>query len=151
MSSIHVQAFTRALADARNNARRARTEVQYLSANRKRINKVGKLLAPHLTREHDHMYMYMVAGDKSKIVVSMRQLESFKCLALENVLWLLNEIGTATGTSDWADSLNRDYDFEVDGIKVRVSAYVKSDSATCRKIVVGTETVTTPKYQIQCD
>ena len=78
-------------------------------------------------------------------------LEGFKSLRLESVLWLLEEIGTLREQKEYPSCLNRDYKYEAHGFQVRVCAYVKDDSPTCRKVVVGTDTVTTPKYAIQCD
>lgn len=149
MTSTHVQAFNRALADARDSAKRARTDVQNLSRMRREINRIGKTIALNMS-EADTMHLYLI-GTTPHFSVTMRNLESFKCLALEGMLWTMNEIGKATHTRDWPDYLNREYNFEVNGAKVCINAYVKSDSPTCRKVVVGTETITQPKYKIECD
>jgi hypothetical protein len=64
----------------------------------------------------------------------------------------------ATKTSDYPNSLNRDFRFEFkygpawyEAIVVSIAAYVREDSPTCRKVLVGTETKTVETYKIVCD
>ena len=56
-------------------------------------------------------------------------------------------------STDYAseDITERTFRFIAPGLKLNIEARVKGDSPTCRKIVVGEETVTRPKYAIQCD
>jgi hypothetical protein len=149
MTSTHVLAFNRALSQARSSVRRARAEVINLTQMRKDINKVAKTLTGCMS-EADDLNIYML-GDKPHIHITMNKLESFKCLALMNMLWTLDAMGTVTKTTDWAEYLNREYRYDVSGISVCINAYVKSDSPTCRKVVIGVETKTEPLYRIECD
>ncbi len=80
-------------------------------------------------------------------------LDSFKDDRLVSMLWYL---GTLDGereakSEDYAQILNRAYRFQLDGFNVRVDATVKSDSPTCRKVVISSELVKQDKYAIQCD
>lgn len=149
MTSTHVLAFNRALSQARSTVRHARSEVIKLTQMRKDISKVTKPLAGCMS-EADSMNLFMV-GDKPHVQITMNKLESFKCLALMNMLWTLDTMGTVTNTKDWPEYLNREYRYDVSGISVCVNAYVKSDSPTCRKVVIGVETKTEPLYRIECD
>ena len=149
MTSTHVLAFNSALSQARDSAKRARQDVVYLSQMRRAINKVGKAIANSMD-DNDHLNLYMV-GTTPHFSVTMRNLESFKCFALESMLWTLDAMGTSTRTKDWPEYLNREYFYDVDGMKVCVNAYVKSDSPTCRKVQIGVETITQPTYKIECD
>jgi hypothetical protein len=61
-------------------------------------------------------------------------------------------------TTDYPNCLNRDFRFEFkygpswyETIVVSIAAYVREDSPTCRKVLVGTETQTVEKYKIVCD
>lgn len=63
-----------------------------------------------------------------------------------------------TRTSEYASALNRDFRFEYkygpawyDAIQVCIAAYVREDSPTCRKVLVGTENRTVETYKIVCD
>ena len=84
--------------------------------------------------------------------LTLRNLESFKCPKLEFLLIdMENNAESARDTRDFAEYLNREYYYKMDGMNICINAFVKSDSPTCRKVVVGTETETTLKYQIECD
>ena len=92
---------------------------------------------------------------KPSIYISMFSIESFKQTELVNALGYLTEItekdnGKIT-TEDWATAVNRDFRFETKEWKVCINAYVKDDSPTCRRIVVGTEMVERTIYEIACD
>ena len=97
-------------------------------------------------------HMSIVNGyDKPTIYVHARGLESFKTGRIVGMLQVLEALGTAKSTEDWASSINRDFEYTMSNYNVMFCAFVKEDSATCRKIEVGTETQTIVKYAIQCD
>lgn len=150
--SIATQVFASALKDAQDTVVRQRNAVQALKNQRKQIGRLLRKLS--LCAQPDDrktvLTMWMM-GDEPRISLNLYDLEGFKSLRLEAVLWLLEEIGTLVEQKEYASCMNRDYKYAVDGYCVHLSAYVKDDSPTCRKIVVGTETVTKPKYAIQCD
>jgi hypothetical protein len=146
----HILAFNRALSQARSLVRSVRHEVATLSAKRKVINHIGKQLSLCMDHDIDDMSI-SIHGNSVYYYVNLNSLESFKCLRLETMLTMLENIGKCTRTRDYADYLNRDYFYDVDGNTVIVGAYVKSDSPTCRKVVVGSETVTNIKYELRCD
>ena len=92
---------------------------------------------------------------KPVVYISMFSIESFKQTELVNALGYLTEItekdnGKIT-TEDWATAVNRDFRFETKEWRVCINAYVKDDSPTCRRIVVGTEMVERTIYEIACD
>ena len=150
--SIASEVFASALSDAQRNVERARNSVLTLKAQRKPLGRLLRTLSMCVdTNNRDTTLSMWMYGGEPHITVSMYNLEGFKSLRLESVLWLLEEIGTLDEQKEYASCLNRDYTYIVDGYRVLLSAYVSGDSPTCRKIVVGTETVTTPKYAIQCD
>jgi hypothetical protein len=80
-------------------------------------------------------------------------LDSFKDDRLVSMLWYLSTLDgeREAQSNDYAQSLNRVYRFQFDGFVVRVDATVKSDSATCRRVVVKSEMVKQDVYAIQCD
>jgi len=92
---------------------------------------------------------------KPVVYISMFSIESFKQTELVNALGYLTEItekdnGKIT-TEDWATAVNRDFRFETEEWRVCINAYVKDDSPTCRRVVVGTEMVERTIYEIACD
>lgn len=92
---------------------------------------------------------------KPVVYISMFSIDSFKQAELVNALGYLTEItekdnGKIT-TEDWATAVNRDFRFETENWRVCINAYVKDDSPTCRRIVVGTEMVERTIYEIACD
>ena len=92
---------------------------------------------------------------KPEINVTMYRLDSLKqrelVWALEYLTTETDKLGGKTKTQDWAAVVNRDFIFSTDKWDARISAYVKDDSETCRKVVIGTEMVEQHKYQIVCD
>jgi len=127
-----------------------RKEIKLLKKMAKKIEPIVDVL----TMEIDYVSVY-VSGNDVQISATIYNLDSFKCERLAKLLDYLNDkvVGDPT-TRDWpsSSSINRDYTFKLpDGIVVSLSAYVKDDSATCRRIVVGTETKVVEKYEIQCD
>ena len=150
--SIASEVFASALSDAQRNVERARNSVNTLKMQRKPLGRLLRTLSMCVDADNRDttlsMFMY---GNEPRITVSLYQLEGFKSLRLESVLWMLEEIGTLKEQKEYPSCLNRDYTYEAHGFQVRVCAYVKDDSPTCRKVVIGTDTVTTPKYAILCD
>ena len=71
--------------------------------------------------------------------------------ALEYLTIETDKLNGRTKTQDYAAAINRDFIFSTDKWDARIMAYVKDDSATCRKVVIGTEVVEQHKYQIVCD
>ena len=52
---------------------------------------------------------------------------------------------------EYAQSLNRTYNFDFGEFNIRVDATVRSDSPVCRKVIVSTELIKQDKYKIVCD
>jgi hypothetical protein len=142
------ETVTRSINNALSTILQQRKDIKLLKKMARKIEPIVDVL----TMEIDYVSVY-VSGDEIQISATVYNLDSFKCERLAKLLDYLNDkvVGDPT-TRDWPSSINRDYRFEVpDGIMVNLSAYVKDDSATCRRIVVGTETKVVEKYEIQCD
>jgi hypothetical protein len=100
---------------------------------------------------HEETYVsFQVALGDPQIAVYMWKLESFKDPRLTTMLERLMEHGEPR-MHEYPDAMNKDFIFELGDLRVRVNAYVKSDSATCRRIQVDTKTVEEPVYKIICD
>jgi hypothetical protein len=92
------------------------------------------------------------------ITASVRDIDGFKCPKLGALLALFIDADDTT-TTDYATWMNRDYSFTFniegsnDQITVGISAYVKSDSATCRKVLKETKVVQTEQqiFEMICD
>jgi hypothetical protein len=54
-------------------------------------------------------------------------------------------------TRDWPEYLNRDYSFELDAVIVSISAFVRTDSPTCRKVQTGVKVEEVAQFEIVCD
>ena len=127
-----------------------------LKKSHKRLDKITSDISLILSGADDiynSVHIYPYSDGAVSITISLRKLPSFKCKALEAMLEYCETLNVGKVESkDYAESLNRDYHFELaDGWTIHVNAYVKSDSATCRKIKVGTEVVEQAKWEIQCD
>lgn len=87
----------------------------------------------------------------TSININLSDLASFKDSRLVNMLEYFMQYTDSVRQRDWAEFLNKDFTIELGDVTVNIGAYVKSDSATCRKIQVGTRLEETPVYQLQCD
>lgn len=141
--------FAEALRDTRSSVECARLRLRILKANRRKLNRIGSLLIAAIADDTESTVQYT---SPSSVYCVADNLDSFKDFRLEMILNAMENIATDAGrTRDWPNSLNRDYHYMVDNIAVTVAAYVKSDSPTCRKVLVGTEMVTQEKWEIRCD
>ena len=119
-------------------------------------NVLSKLLQPLIYAVGDKGNVYVgVMYGKPDINVSMYGLDSLKqrelVWALEYLTIETDKLNGRTKTQDYAAAINRDFICSTDKWDARIMAYVKDDSATCRKVVIGTEVVEQHKYQIVCD
>jgi hypothetical protein len=132
-----------------------KTKVAALKSGKTR-NMLSKLMQPLLyaVGEAGSVYVSVNYG-KPEVNVTMYRLDSMKqrelVWALEYLTIETDKIGGKMNTQDYAEAINRDFIFTTDKWEARIVAYVKSDSETCRKVVVGTEMVPQHKYQIVCD
>lgn len=115
-----------------------------------------KLLQPlvYAVGEAGRISVSVFAG-KPSIVVYMYDLDSLK---QRELVWALEYLTVETdklegriSTNDYAEAVNRDFRFRTDKWDALITAYVRSDSPVCRKVVIGTELVEQHKYQIVCD
>lgn len=119
-------------------------------------NMMTKFLQPliYAVGEAGRIGMQVWCG-KPCIVVYMHGLDSLKqrelVWALEYLTIETDKLSGKIDTKDYAEAINRDFVFSTDKWEARIVAYVKSDSETCRKVVIGTEMVEQHKYQIVCD
>ena len=101
-------------------------------------------------------YVYLTAyRNQTQVIVNLHSLDGFKQVELTDLLQYLLTYTEANGgtvrNTEWAESLNRDYVFDTKDYYISVHAYVKDDSETCRKVIIGSEMVEQYKYQIVCD
>ena len=96
--------------------------------------------------------LYMRTGYyKPTIEVSLNKLDGFKDPVLVKILDFLMDKSLSVKTSDYANWLNRDYTIEMDDVYVAISAYVRSDSPTCRKVKVGVQIQEVEQFELICD
>ena len=157
MSTIKtpVEILDSAVQSIDSDVRFMKTKLAVLKSGKIR-NMLSKLMQPLLyaVGEAGSVYVSVNYG-KPEINVTMYRLDSLK---QRELVWALEFLTTETDklngrmkTQDWAAAVNRDFIFTTDKWDARISAYVKDDSETCRKVVIGTEMVEQHKYQIVCD
>jgi len=139
--------------DAQNLKRAMDKRIAWTRANRVKLNNIMRVFSKEEMANNDsHIYLY----DKT-IMVDLRQLDGFKDARLVQVLDRLTAMTDEVSTCDYPAQVNRDYSFHMgerytdNYIGVRVSAYVREDSPTCKKVVIGTEMVEQLTYEIVCD
>ena len=88
---------------------------------------------------------------KPTLVVNLNALESFKDSQLLGLLEFFSGKTEKVTTRDWPQYLNRDFSFELDDVVVDISAYVRTDSPTCRKVQTGVKVEEVPQFELVCD
>lgn len=88
---------------------------------------------------------------KPTIYLSMNKLDGFKDPALMAVLEFFTGKTASITTRDWPQYLNRDYSFELADVIVSISAFVRTDSPTCRKVQTGIKVEEVAQFEIVCD
>ena len=117
---------------------------------------LSKLLQPliYAVGEAGQISVSIFAG-KPSLSIRMYDLDSLKqrelVWAIEHLTNETDKLEGSISTMDYAEAVNRDFRFSTDKWEALITAYVKSDSPVCRKVVVGTELVEKHKYQIVCD
>jgi len=127
-----------------------------LTAVRKQMMHIIKMVCPEPIGEYGEFRMYCLVDAEyctPTIRFYMYDLDGFKHSKLESTLWYLSTLDgeREVKSEEYAASLNRDYRFKFDGFDVTIHAYVKTDSATCRRVVVDSKMVKQDVYAIQCD
>ena len=89
--------------------------------------------------------------EKPVAYVRMYRLESFKDSRLTDFLDKLVALDGEMSSTDYASIMNRSFTCNFSDFQVYVDAYVKDDSPTCRKVIVGTKMEEVNEYEIVCD
>lgn len=92
-----------------------------------------------------------LSREKPVAYVRMYRLESFKDARLTDFLDKLVAMDGEMSSTDYASIMNREFDCEFSDFRVCINAYVKDDSPTCRKVVIGTKMEEVKEYEIVCD
>ena len=101
------------------------------------------------------------------VYITLRGLNGFKDELLEKLITVVTDFGDSNfnhvkcTTDECAQVMNRNYNYGFYStpersswnydIAVQISAYVSSDSPTCKKIKVGEEIKVVDKFEIVCD
>lgn len=114
---------------------------------------IRALYAPLFTNftSNDQLYVSMF-GDRVHFNVYMRDLDSFKD---ERLLSILNNametVSDKVREQDYAQYDHKEYYIDSDYVNLCITAYVKEDSPTCKKIMTGMEIKEVPKYKFVCE
>lgn len=154
-----VKLFNDAKADITRSRKSLTRYAEQFKKHRRAMMHIIKKVMPEPIgdRWSDSEYSIMARVDATychpQISFYLSNLDGFKDERLEAILWYLSTLdGSREPTSsEYAQSLNRTYRFDFGGFDVRVDATVRSDSPTCRKVVVSSELVKQDRYAIQCD
>ena len=98
-----------------------------------------------------HNLFVRTSYHKPTIAVNLNALESFKDTQLMGLLEFFSSKTDKATTRDWPQYLNRDYTFELDDVLVSISAFVRTDSPTCRKVQTGVKVEEVPQFELVCD
>jgi len=145
-----IQAISEASEKSRRDGHELISKAKMLEEKRMKIRANYSAIFKDLDLSVHNLYM-RTSYYKPSIEVSMNKLESFKDPQLVKLLDFFADQTEKMGTRDWANYLNRDYTFELEDVIINISAYVRSDSPTCRKVQVGVKIEEVAQYEMICD
>lgn len=125
--------------------------------------KIRGIFAPIFTdlAKNDSVFVYMYHGE-IQFSVYLHELESFKDERLTTLLSrAMDTISSNVTETDYAKYDFKEYRIRnnnvaslfdcASSVVFDITAYIKSDSPTCRKVQVGTEIKEIPKYKFICE
>ena len=154
-----VELFNAIISDQKRAIENAKKRSAMARSNRARIIGFITPLIDMIGDEDHHLSVNVQGWDEDEISVylSLYEMDGMKAPTVVNVLdyltGLFSESTDEISSKDLATLLNRDFKFKSVEKKLTatVSVYVKSDSPTCKKVVVGQETQVVNRYEIVCD
>jgi hypothetical protein len=158
--SISRAAFNTLKRDRTDAIGRSRNDIQIIKTNKSEMIHVGEQLLTYLgatdTLDLDkprfNLYFSVDYGDRPTINVSCHNVSGFKDTAVSMAMMYLMDNGfEATGNYESAEYLYRTFNFRRGKLQVHMEVSVRDDSPTCRKVVIGQETITRDKFKIECD
>lgn len=134
--------------------RRARLERDAIKRARRTLIPILKLIGFDDTKNNSVSLDYNHYNDRITIRLYMYDVEGFKCNEVTARLWALENWKTITkqSVSEYPSALNRTFHYRYeDGTAISFDVYVKNDSPTCRKVVIGERAEIIKEYALQCD
>ena len=142
-----ISALNSALDDRQKSVNEMRNNINEVKSKKLELRvKYGRLFT-----DLPGSFSISLSCEKPVAYIRMYQLESFKDARLTDFLDKLIALDGEMSSTDYASSLNRAFDCEFSDFRVYIDAYVKDDSPTCRKVVVGTKMEEVNEYEIVCD
>lgn len=114
---------------------------------------IRALYAPLFTNfTRDDQVFVSLFGDRIHFNVYMRELDSFKDERLLSILnTAIETISDSVREKDYAQYDHKEYYINTDDVNLCITAYVKEDSPTCKKIMTGMEVKEVPTYKFVCE
>jgi len=142
-----ISALNSALDDRQKSVNEMRNNINEVKSKKLELRvKYGRLFT-----DLPGSFSISLSCEKPVAYVIMRRLESFKDARLTNFLDKLVAMDGEMSSTDYASIMNRSFTCNFSDFQVYVDAYVKDDSPTCRKVVIGTRVEEVLDYEIVCD
>jgi len=142
-----ISALNSALDDRQKSVNEMRNNINEVKSKKLELRvKYGRLFT-----DLPGSFSISLSCEKPVAYVSMRRLESFKDARLTNFLDKLVAMDGEMSSTDYASIMNRSFTCNFSDFQVYVDAYVKDNSPTCRKVVIGSKIEEVLEYEIVCD
>ena len=144
-----------AVSDAADMITSAKRRVAYLRSDKRKVRReIARIIS---IAGVDAISRVFVApryyeNDTVTVIVGTHDQESLRSPMVERVLTYFIENGwDAKGSTDAAAYNTREHVFAKDNIRVTFEVQVADNSAKCRKVLVGQETIVRDKYEFECN
>lgn len=149
-----------ALRDGMDSAKQAvidaRKRVNALREQRDTLRMMMDTVLFFLTQmNRSSLSVWVSDGYKAKPTVTfyMNGIDGFKDPNLARAIEFISILCPEAETRDYPEAINRDYSFKGESFDVRIAAYVKNDSESCKRIEVSRKSVQRDEiqYKLVCD
>lgn len=141
-----IGATNRAIHSAQSEARAAYEKAKRLKAQRMALRRFAPLTAGLTANEVDLYGGYNTV----QLYITLFDLDGFKDVRLTDVLGALYEMTDTVKEQEVAQFHEKVYTADVGDVHIRIAAYVKEDSETCKRVEIGRELVEQVKYKMIC-
>jgi hypothetical protein len=163
-ASFAVSVVNKTIANITYSKQRLAKELKLLKARSKELKPFLNKFS-YLSGNDYAILTLNIYSESSSLYIHLRRLDGFKDDLLTRAIVIVNDYAMDNGykvfveNDEYASALNRDYRFHLSkgeyswqsDLDISISAYVRDDSPTCKKVKIGEKIEVVPQYQIVCD
>jgi hypothetical protein len=146
-----IRAINNEIQSERETARSLQQRAKTLEAQRMLLRVKYGPVFKDLNEDLSYLNVYFWSNTKPTLSLSLYRLDGFKDQRLTQVLEAFMKWTDEVREEVDASAYRKTYNLELDDVQVSIHASIRSDSATCERVQVGTEVKEVPVYELRCN